>query len=84
MNLLDCTAPMYQTGSLLFRRLPCVETAPRVHTAVTGALRTREPIYAQLVEEWQAQGRTVPAEPDGLWAALAGLAPRTRPESERS
>ncbi|MEU5539908.1 hypothetical protein [Streptomyces sp. NPDC020362] len=84
MNLLDRRAPTYQTGSLLFRRLPCVETAPRVHTEVAGALRTREPIYAQLVEEWQAQGRTVPAEPDGLWAALAGLAQRTRSETERS
>ncbi|KUM95435.1 hypothetical protein AQI88_16930 [Streptomyces cellostaticus] len=55
------------------------ETAPRVRTEAAGALRSREPIYAQLVEEWRAQGRTVPAEPDGLWASLAGLALRTRP-----
>ncbi|MEU6591786.1 hypothetical protein ABZ923_21625 [Streptomyces sp. NPDC046881] len=35
--------------------------------------RTREPIYAGLVAEWRAQGRTVPAEPDGLWSVLSGL-----------
>lgn len=34
--------------------------------------RTGEPIYAGLVAEWRAQGRTVPAEPDALWAALSG------------
>jgi hypothetical protein len=45
--------------------------------------RTREPIYAQLVREWRAQGRTVPAQQDVLWATLAGFALRTRPEPER-
>lgn len=30
--------------------------------------RSREPIYAGLVAEWRAQGRTVPAEPDALWS----------------
>jgi hypothetical protein len=34
--------------------------------------RAREPIYARLVAEWRAQGRTVPAETDALWAALSG------------
>ncbi|MEU5597637.1 hypothetical protein [Streptomyces sp. NPDC020298] len=28
--------------------------------AAVAALRTREPIYAQLVAEWRAEGRTVP------------------------
>ncbi|MFJ9821269.1 hypothetical protein ACIRU3_39635 [Streptomyces sp. NPDC101151] len=46
--------------------------------------RTCEPIYAQLVAEWGAQGRTVPAEPDVLWVALAGLVLRRRPASEGS
>ncbi|ANP56805.1 hypothetical protein AVL59_26830 [Streptomyces griseochromogenes] len=66
--------------SLLFKRLSSLETAPRVRTDVAGALRTREPIYTQLVEEWRAEGRTVPAEGDGLWASLAGRARRTRHE----
>ncbi|MGW0998414.1 hypothetical protein [Streptomyces sp. NPDC002520] len=44
--------------------------------------RTREPIYAELVGEWRAQGRTVPAEPDALWAALTGFTLRARPEPE--
>lgn len=84
MNRMDRKAPMDHMSSLLFKRLPGLETAPRVRTEVVGALRTREPIYAQLVDEWRAQGRTVPAEPDGLWASLAGLARRTRSEPERS
>jgi hypothetical protein len=46
--------------------------------------RTREPIYADLVREWHAQGRTVPAEPDAMWAALTGSTPRTSPEPEGS
>jgi hypothetical protein len=46
--------------------------------------RNREPIYADLVREWSAQGRTVPAEPDALWAALTGFTLCTRPESEGS
>lgn len=44
--------------------------------------RTREPIYAGLVAEWRAQGRTVPAEPEALWAALLGLTLDTRREPE--
>ncbi|MFE1885304.1 hypothetical protein [Streptomyces diastatochromogenes] len=50
----------------------------------TPADRTREPIYAQLVAEWRAQGRTVPAEREVHWVTLAGLALRIRPEPERS
>ncbi|KOV93067.1 hypothetical protein ADL04_28440 [Streptomyces sp. NRRL B-3648] len=44
--------------------------------------RTREPIYAGLVAEWRAQGRTVPAEPEGLWSVLSGLTLDTRREPE--
>ncbi|MFF5533633.1 hypothetical protein ACFY71_14280 [Streptomyces cinerochromogenes] len=44
--------------------------------------RAREPIYAGLVAEWRAQGRTVPAEPEALWAALLGLTLDARRESE--
>ncbi|MFD4511497.1 hypothetical protein [Streptomyces sp. NPDC058457] len=40
------------------------------------ALRSREPIYAQLVREWREQGRTVPGEPDSRWAAVLILLPR--------
>ncbi|MGA5039628.1 hypothetical protein [Streptomyces capoamus] len=48
--------------------------------------RTREPIYAGLVAEWRAQGRTVPAEPDEPWSvlpALSGLLPDARHEPGR-
>ncbi|MEU6671670.1 hypothetical protein [Streptomyces sp. NPDC046727] len=45
--------------------------------------RAREPIYALLVAEWQAQGRTVPAEPDAPRTALSGLGRRARPDPER-
>ncbi|WP_369387025.1 hypothetical protein AB5J72_04935 [Streptomyces sp. CG1] len=34
--------------------------------------RAGEPIYVRLVAEWRAQGRTVPAEADALWAAFPG------------
>ncbi|MFF8731821.1 hypothetical protein ACF073_35905 [Streptomyces sp. NPDC015171] len=44
--------------------------------------RTREPIYAVLVAEWRARGRTVPAEPEALWAALCGPGPSARPDPE--
>lgn len=46
--------------------------------------RTREPIYARLVAEWRAQGRTVPTEPEGLAAVRPFPASGTRPASERS
>ncbi|WP_234367552.1 hypothetical protein [Streptomyces pluripotens] len=45
--------------------------------------RAGEPIYAGLVAEWRAQGRTVPAEPDALWTVLVGLPPRARSGSAR-
>ncbi|MEU9475835.1 hypothetical protein [Streptomyces sp. NPDC048191] len=41
--------------------------------------RSREPIYAGLVAEWRAKGRTVPAEPDARWAV-----PGARPGRERA
>ncbi|MFF7975963.1 hypothetical protein [Streptomyces sp. NPDC007905] len=46
--------------------------------------RTREPIHAQLVAEWRAGGRTVPAQREALWATLVGIALRIRAEPERS
>ncbi|MFD5266486.1 hypothetical protein [Streptomyces sp. NPDC058335] len=33
----------------------------------------RAPIYARLVAEWRARGRTVPARPDVQWVSLTGL-----------
>ncbi|QTD96248.1 hypothetical protein [Streptomyces cyanogenus] len=42
--------------------------------------RAREPIYAELLAEWRAQGRTVPAEPDALWSPLSGRARHARRE----
>lgn len=44
--------------------------------------RAREPIYARLVTEWQAQGRSVPAEPDVLFAVVRGFFPRARSAAE--
>lgn len=46
--------------------------------------RAREPIYAGLVAEWRAQGRTVPAEPDALSAALPPAGSGARPARERA
>ncbi|MER6571784.1 hypothetical protein ABT288_37825 [Streptomyces sp. NPDC001093] len=43
-----------------------------------------EPIYAGLVAEWRAQGRTVPADPDALSAVLPGAGPGARPAPERA
>ncbi|MER5753380.1 hypothetical protein [Streptomyces sp. NPDC002088] len=34
----------------------------------------RAPIYAGLVAEWRARGRTVPAHPDVHWVSFAGFA----------
>ncbi|MFF1407263.1 hypothetical protein [Streptomyces sp. NPDC058294] len=39
---------------------------------------SREPLYAGLVAEWRAQGRTVPAEPEALWTAFSGPAVHSR------
>ncbi|MGW2647294.1 hypothetical protein ACWC2T_20780 [Streptomyces sp. NPDC001393] len=46
--------------------------------------RAREPIYAGLVAEWRAQGRTVPAEPDAPSTALAGAGSGARPAPEHA
>ncbi|QHA02799.1 hypothetical protein GQF42_05445 [Streptomyces broussonetiae] len=43
----------------------------------------REPIYAGLVTEWRAQGRTVPAEPEAQGAVPPGFVPRARSVAER-
>ncbi|MER7841184.1 hypothetical protein ABTY98_36220 [Streptomyces sp. NPDC096040] len=40
------------------------------------ALRSIEPIYAQLLREWRDQGRTVPAGPEDRQATV--LVPRPR------
>lgn len=53
--------------------------APRARVEGARAPATREPIYARLVAEWRAQGRTVPAEPD-VPRAAAGRPGRTGPE----
>lgn len=46
--------------------------------------RTREPIYARLVAEWRAQGRTVPAEPETRSAARPGTGSGGRHAPERA
>ncbi|MEU0968938.1 hypothetical protein ABZ357_27265 [Streptomyces sp. NPDC005917] len=40
------------------------------------ALRSREPIYAQLLREWRDQGRTVPAEAEARRATVLVPQPR--------
>jgi hypothetical protein len=40
------------------------------------ALRSSEPIYAQLRQEWRDQGRTVPAEPESPRAIVFVPPPR--------
>ncbi|MGQ5636131.1 MULTISPECIES: hypothetical protein [unclassified Streptomyces] len=56
----------------------------RRRTVLAPADRTQEPIYARLVAEWRAQGRTVPAEPEGLAAVRPVPAAGTRPAPGRS
>ncbi|TWV33875.1 hypothetical protein FRZ03_29730 [Streptomyces misionensis] len=53
-------------------RMPRGDRMDRVEAARVP--RTREPIYARLVAEWRAQGRTVPTGPEVPWTSLAGLA----------
>ncbi|MFJ3308894.1 hypothetical protein ACIPSA_38780 [Streptomyces sp. NPDC086549] len=66
-----------------FRRSPHLEPAPLRRAQPVGAPRTREPIYAQLVAEWRAEGRTVPAAAELKWAFRIGLPARTGPEAKR-
>ncbi|MGW7243658.1 hypothetical protein [Streptomyces sp. NPDC054804] len=40
------------------------------------ALRSREPIYAQLLREWRDQGRTLPAEAESRRAVVFVPPPR--------
>ncbi|MEU2923977.1 hypothetical protein ABZ636_02795 [Streptomyces sp. NPDC007251] len=56
----------------------------RRRSLLAQADRSREPIYARLVAEWRAQGRTVPAEPEGLAAVRPVPASGTRPTPERT
>ncbi|MEU6071757.1 MULTISPECIES: hypothetical protein [Streptomyces] len=65
--------------SVALRRSQNPEPDPPRSAQPTAALRTREPIYAQLVAEWRAEGRCVPADPDLKWTFLAGLPVRIRP-----
>ncbi|MGW7407664.1 hypothetical protein ACWGI9_28760 [Streptomyces sp. NPDC054833] len=69
--------------SVAFRRSQNPEPAAPRPARPAAALRTREPIYAQLVAEWRAEGRSVPADPNLKWTFLAGLPVRIRPGVER-
>lgn len=69
--------------SVAFRRSQDPEPAAPRRAQPTAALRTREPIYAQLVAEWRAEGRSVPADPELKWTFLAGLPVRIRTGAER-
>ncbi|MCC5477593.1 hypothetical protein [Streptomyces barringtoniae] len=78
MNRLD---PGYRLDSLdRIERLDRMRRAARPARAD----RAREPIYAGLVAEWRAQGRTVPADPDGLSAVLPGAGSGARPAPEHA
>ncbi|MGW0945589.1 hypothetical protein ACWD4O_24000 [Streptomyces sp. NPDC002623] len=48
-----------------------------LHARWAGGPHCRVPIYAGLVAEWRARGRTVPARPDLHWVSL--VRPSRRP-----
>jgi hypothetical protein len=52
---------------------PGGDTLPGPYAELSGGPGTRLPIHAQLVREWRAAGRAVPAWPDVQWASFAGL-----------
>ncbi|WP_328875279.1 hypothetical protein OHT76_37300 [Streptomyces sp. NBC_00287] len=66
---MDCTAT---TGPLL---VGC-EDRPASYGALAALMRRQDPpIYAAMVTEWLARGRTVPGTHDAQWTALASGAP---------
>ncbi|MFS4093741.1 hypothetical protein [Streptomyces sp. AF1A] len=72
--------PVNRNPPLVLRRRQERREAARVRVDGARVPATREPIYARLVAEWRAQGRTVPAEPD-VPRGAAGRA--VRPGAER-
>ncbi|MDT9696416.1 hypothetical protein [Streptomyces sp. P17] len=65
---MDCTAT---TGPLLLER----EDRPASYGAPALMGRHDPPIYAAMVSEWRAGGRTVPGTYDAQWTALASGPP---------
>ncbi|MFE6286333.1 hypothetical protein [Streptomyces sp. NPDC057877] len=55
------------------RPRPDGDEKPYGYAELTHGTCTRTPIYARLVAEWRAGGRTVPARPDVRWASFADL-----------
>lgn len=55
------------------RRSLASKAAPGPYAELTHGPEFVPPIYAQLVAEWQAEGRAVPAQPDVQWASFAGV-----------
>ncbi|MET8893092.1 hypothetical protein [Streptomyces albogriseolus] len=53
------------------RRLLGHGAVSRPYAQLTGGHVANTPIYAELVAEWRAKGRTVPGHRDGLWASFA-------------
>ncbi|MER7486268.1 hypothetical protein ABTY20_10270 [Streptomyces sp. NPDC126497] len=63
---------MDSTGTA--RRLLGHDAASRSYAELTSGHGGRTPIYAALVAEWRAEGRTVPEHHDRLWACFAATA----------
>ncbi|MFE2267050.1 hypothetical protein [Streptomyces griseosporeus] len=61
------------------RPSPAGRGALRARTEVTDVPWSGTPIYAGLVREWRARGRTVPARPDTVHLPVTRL-PATAPE----
>lgn len=72
---MDCTVT---TGPLFLER----DDRPTSFGAPSPLRRPDPPIYARLVAEWQARGRTVPGAPDTQWTDLASDAPSMTGESQ--
>ncbi|MGW3635359.1 hypothetical protein ACWD7F_35355 [Streptomyces sp. NPDC005122] len=57
------------------RRRPEKDFAGRPHAEPAAGHPTHPPIYAQLVSEWRAKGRTIPERREVLWASFAAPGP---------
>ncbi|MFD9002254.1 hypothetical protein ACFV0T_14970 [Streptomyces sp. NPDC059582] len=64
-------------------RTPGSDPAPGPHAEPAHGPWCRAPIYAGLVAEWRARGRTVPARSQVQWvSSFAGLAAGLRGDGE--
>ncbi|MFD7408294.1 hypothetical protein ACFV7R_37870 [Streptomyces sp. NPDC059866] len=66
------------------RRRPASDPVPGPYAQLTGGGWCRPLIYAQLVAQWRAEGRCVPARPEVQWVSFAALPARACGAERRS